>query len=171
LVRIFKLGRCSTATQLTARVIASRGPASITIIPIRLVLILLSASLMYHAERDPQPDAFSSIPAAMWWAVATLSTVGYGDVYPITPVGKLLPSVIARRGSECSRWPPGLSGPRGTSAGRTCAAKMPALRMGTKPATRFEFQPFPMVTRIVTKSTCDCTLDRAKKPTQQRPRC
>tara|TARA_B100000686_G_scaffold309457_1_gene351390 strand:- start:146 stop:898 length:753 start_codon:yes stop_codon:yes gene_type:complete len=58
-------------------------------------LILASATLMYFAEHDAQPDVFRSIPAAMWWAVATLTTVGYGDAYPITAVGKFLGSIIA----------------------------------------------------------------------------
>ena len=50
---------------------------------------------MYYVERDYQPDKFSSIPAAMWWAIATLTTVGYGDVYPITVAGKIIGSFIA----------------------------------------------------------------------------
>lgn len=59
------------------------------------LMLLMSSSLMYFAERAAQPDVFSSIPAAMWWAVATLTTVGYGDVYPITPFGRLLAAVSA----------------------------------------------------------------------------
>jgi voltage-gated potassium channel len=50
---------------------------------------------MYYAEREAQPDKFSSIPAAMWWGVITLTTVGYGDVVPATLLGKILASVIA----------------------------------------------------------------------------
>lgn len=110
IVRIFKLGRYSTAMQLTGRVIASRGPELITTLSILLVLMLLSASLMYYAERDAQPDAFSSIPAAMWWAIATLSTVGYGDVFPLTPMGKLLASVIALLGIGMFALPTGILG-------------------------------------------------------------
>jgi voltage-gated potassium channel len=110
IIRIFKLGRYSTAMQLTARVVASRGPELITTLSILLVLMLLSASLMYYAERDAQPEAFSSIPAAMWWAIATLSTVGYGDVYPLTAVGKLLASVIALLGIGMFALPTGILG-------------------------------------------------------------
>lgn len=54
------------------------------------LLLLVSSSLMYFAEHDVQPEAFSSIPATMWWAVATLTTVGYGDIYPVTAVGRIL---------------------------------------------------------------------------------
>lgn len=60
-----------------------------------LVLLLAASSLMFYAEHDQQPEAFSSIPATMWWAVATVTTVGYGDVYPTTPLGRLLGSAVA----------------------------------------------------------------------------
>ena len=53
-------------------------------------LILLSASLLHTVEREAQPEQFGSLPAAMWWSLATLTTVGYGDVVPVTAVGKIL---------------------------------------------------------------------------------
>jgi voltage-gated potassium channel len=65
---------------------------------------------MYHAEHAAQPEAFSSIPAAMWWAVATLTTVGYGDIYPITPIGKALGAVIAVLGIGMFALPTGVLG-------------------------------------------------------------
>ncbi len=52
---------------------------------------------MYYAETKVQPEAFSSIPTTFWWAVATLTTVGYGDIYPITTLGKVLGGFIARK--------------------------------------------------------------------------
>jgi voltage-gated potassium channel len=52
--------------------------------------VLLFASLLYAIERDVQPDKFGTIPQAMWWAIVTLGTVGYGDVVPVTPLGKLV---------------------------------------------------------------------------------
>jgi voltage-gated potassium channel len=58
-------------------------------------LMVFSATLLYLAEGDAQPDKFGSIPRALWWAVATLTTIGYGDIYPVTPIGKLLASVTA----------------------------------------------------------------------------
>jgi voltage-gated potassium channel len=57
--------------------------------------MLFGATALYWAEGDIQPDRFGSIPRALWWAVATMTTIGYGDVYPITPLGKVLASVTA----------------------------------------------------------------------------
>jgi voltage-gated potassium channel len=66
----------------------------ISLIPM-FVMLIMASSLMYVVEHDHRPDAFSSIPATMWWAVATLTTVGYGDVTPVTAVGKVLGALIA----------------------------------------------------------------------------
>ncbi len=57
-------------------------------------LLYLASTGIYYFEREQQPDVFASIPHAMWWAVATLTTVGYGDVYPVTPGGKIFTSII-----------------------------------------------------------------------------
>jgi voltage-gated potassium channel len=54
-----------------------------------IMALLFSSSVMYICENKVQPEKFSSIPAAMWWGMATLTTVGYGDVSPITPIGQL----------------------------------------------------------------------------------
>ncbi|MCA9270078.1 MAG: potassium channel family protein [Planctomycetales bacterium] len=95
LLRLLKLSRYSQALQTFGRVFY-RKRQQLTAAIIFLVLLLLFAStLMYYAERDAQPKSFASIPAAMWWAVSTLTTVGYGDVYPITPLGKLLAALVA----------------------------------------------------------------------------
>ncbi|TAG49979.1 MAG: two pore domain potassium channel family protein [Betaproteobacteria bacterium] len=63
-----------------------------------LMMIFFAASGMYFIEREAQPKAFASIPDAMWWAVMTLTTVGYGDVYPITALGKFFAAIIATCG-------------------------------------------------------------------------
>lgn len=59
-------------------------------------------------QHDAQPDKFPSIPAAMWWGVATLTTVGYGDVFPITPLGKVLGAVVAILGVGLFALPTGI---------------------------------------------------------------
>ena len=63
---------------------------------------------MYWAEGDAQPDKFGSIPRATWWAIETLTTVGYGDAFPITPLGKALAGVIAILGVMLIALPTGL---------------------------------------------------------------
>ena len=95
LARILKFGRHSPAIRSLVRVIIRKqGELLITLSTIFFLLIIAS-SLMFFAEHDAQPEAFSSIPAAMWWGVVTLTTVGYGDIYPITVVGKLLGAILA----------------------------------------------------------------------------
>lgn len=59
------------------------------------ILLTIASSLMYFIENRAQPGKFSSIPAAMWWGITTLTTVGYGDVYPITTAGKVIGSIIS----------------------------------------------------------------------------
>ena len=54
------------------------------------ITLVMAASLMYLAENEAQPVAFANIPAAMWWGLVTLTTVGYGDVTPVTSIGKVL---------------------------------------------------------------------------------
>ena len=63
---------------------------------------------MYLVENQAQPEAFSSIPEAMWWGVATLTTVGYGDIYPVTPLGKVLGAVICLLGIGLVALPTGI---------------------------------------------------------------
>ena len=57
-------------------------------------LLLVSSTLLYMVEGEVQPDDFGSIPRAMWWSIATLTTVGYGDAFPITPLGKFWPASL-----------------------------------------------------------------------------
>ena len=73
-------------------------------------LIIISSSLLYYCEHSVQPETFSSIPATMWWSVATLTTVGYGDIYPVTVLGKLCASVIAVLGIGMFALPTGILG-------------------------------------------------------------
>ncbi|MEN6396295.1 MAG: potassium channel family protein, partial [Methanoregula sp.] len=61
---------------------------------ILIVVLILSSSMMYTAEHEAQPDKFPDIPHAMWWGIVTLATVGYGDVYPITPLGQFLGGIV-----------------------------------------------------------------------------
>ena len=73
-----------------------------------LSLLLICSTGVYYVEYETQPEKFSSIPASMWWAVATLTTVGYGDIYPITPLGKLFGAISAIFGIGLFALPAGL---------------------------------------------------------------
>ncbi|HUG45706.1 MAG TPA: potassium channel family protein, partial [Sphingomicrobium sp.] len=59
------------------------------------VTMLISASLLYWTEADAQPEKFGSIPRALWWSIVTLTTVGYGDAFPVTPLGQLFAGLFA----------------------------------------------------------------------------
>ena len=98
LMRIFmlaKTGRYLRSVRLLGKVFISKKEELLVTFGLLSFLLVLTSTLMYVAENKAQPEAFSSIPAAMWWAVATLTTVGYGDVTPITAWGRLLGSVVA----------------------------------------------------------------------------
>lgn len=108
LVRIFKMGRYSSAFNMIMRVVSKRREELLVILTIVFVLLILASSLMYYVEHEAQPEAFRSIPDTMWWGVATLTTVGYGDVYPITPLGRLLAAFIAILGVGIFALPAGI---------------------------------------------------------------
>ncbi len=94
LVRLLKLARFSPALVTLRNVFVEERRALFGALVVMMSLLLVSATLMYFAEHEAQPEAFGSVPAAMWWALATLTTVGYGDVVPITTVGKLLGGAV-----------------------------------------------------------------------------
>jgi voltage-gated potassium channel len=94
LFRLLKLVRYSPALQTLQRVMAHEWRALVGALLVMLILLLFSSTIIYFIERDAQPDTFGSIPASAWWALATLSTIGYGDVVPITPLGKLFGGVV-----------------------------------------------------------------------------
>ena len=95
LLRIFKLHRYSSAFQMVTEVIVESSYQLFASFSLLAITILVSAIVMYGAERTAQPDAFPNVPAAIWWAVVSIATVGYGDVYPITVVGKIFGSIIS----------------------------------------------------------------------------
>lgn len=108
LFRILKVTRYSRSLRLLGNVLRQRRADLVVTGGVVAILLLVASSLMYFAEHDAQPNAFSSIPAAMWWGIVTLTTVGYGDIYPITPLGKLLGAVIAILGVGFVALPAGL---------------------------------------------------------------
>jgi voltage-gated potassium channel len=98
LIRLLKLSHYSTAIEDLYSAIYSERRSFVAVIYLLSIAIVASSSLMYYAEADVQPDKFSSIPQAIYWSVITLTTVGYGDVSPITPVGKMIAIMTAFMG-------------------------------------------------------------------------
>lgn len=108
LFRLFKIGRYSQSiNQLVNVFVRKREELAITFFAV-IIMLVLSSSVIYLVEHKAQPQAFSSIPAAMWWGVATLTTVGYGDVYPITALGKFFGAIIALLGVGIVALPAGI---------------------------------------------------------------
>ena len=107
-LRVLKLGRYSNSTKTLFRVLRSKKEELLIAVFMVCLLLLFSSTCIYYCEKDSQPDKFSSIPASMWWGVATLTTVGYGDVYPITPLGKFFAAIIAVLGVGVFALPAGI---------------------------------------------------------------
>jgi len=94
LVRLLKLARYSPALHTLGRVLAQERRALAASLVIMTGLLFFSASVIYFVEREAQPEAFGSIPAALWWALATLTTVGYGDIVPVTAAGRMFGGIV-----------------------------------------------------------------------------
>ncbi len=94
LFRFLKLARYSPALATLTRVIVNEGRTLMGALLLVIAMMLFASTGIYYLERAAQPDAFGSIPAAAWWAMTTLTTVGYGDVSPQTPLGKMFGSLI-----------------------------------------------------------------------------
>ncbi len=108
LLRIFKLNRYNDAMSIIGQVVAREKEKLLTTVLFTAIIILFSSSIMYYVESEAQPDKFPNIIASIWWAVATLTTVGYGDVYPVTALGKVLSGFIAILGIGLVALPTGI---------------------------------------------------------------
>ena len=108
LLRVFKLLRHFPAAELLPQAFHHKRQELIITATVVLVLFMISSAFIYAVEHTAQPEEFSSIPAAMWWAVATLSTVGYGDIAPVTPWGKFLGGIVAFLGIGMFALPAGI---------------------------------------------------------------
>jgi len=108
LLRIFKLTRYSPALQVLRTVIRKESRTLTVVAFLLLVILIVAAFGIYVLERDHQPEVFGSVPHALWWAVVSLTTVGYGDVVPITALGKVFAGVIALVGIGTMALPAGI---------------------------------------------------------------
>lgn len=105
---IFKLIRHSRSFRLIGKVLYSVREELVTAYTASFITICFSAILMYYIERNAQPDVFENIGDGIWWAIITFATVGYGDIYPITPLGKLLGCIICLVGVAMVAIPTGI---------------------------------------------------------------
>lgn len=94
ILRVFKLARYFEALQMIGNVIYRKRVELISIFGVLLFLMFISSFLMFYAESEAQPQTFSNILDTFWWSLVTFTTVGYGDVYPITAAGKVLSGII-----------------------------------------------------------------------------
>lgn len=94
ILRIFKLARYFEALQRICNVINRKRIELISIFGVLLFLMFVSSFLMFYAEAEAQPEVFHNILDTFWWSLVTFTTVGYGDVYPITAMGKILSGII-----------------------------------------------------------------------------
>ena len=95
LFRLFKVARYIQALSTIRHVLHKKREELYLSLTFTFLILLITSSLMYFVENEAQPQAFASIPDTMWWGIATLTTVGYGDVYPVTPLGRFLGGMIA----------------------------------------------------------------------------
>lgn len=108
LTRILKLNRYTKAFKIIGSVFSEKKSELFLTIFITFILTLISSTIMYNLEHEVQKEAFPNIISTFWWAIATLTTVGYGDVFPITGWGKLISGTIALLGIGLVALPTGI---------------------------------------------------------------
>ncbi len=144
LVRVMKLGHYSKSLTHVSHVIKKKRSELAASLFILAILLLFSSTVMYYVEHESQPQAFRSIPAAFWWGIETLTTVGYGDVAPITPLGKVCAAIIAILGIGLFGLPTALIATgfmeevqhkRDRQLCEECGKKLEAIELQSRPAT------------------------------------
>jgi voltage-gated potassium channel len=108
IARLAKLGRMSSALHRLTRALWLRRYELTLTLAFAIGLLILGATALYWLEGDVQPAKFGSIPRSLWWAVTTLTTIGYGDVYPQTAAGKVVASLLALAGLGFVALPAGI---------------------------------------------------------------
>ena len=110
-LRIFRIFKATRFVLAVDRMIDALGEVRrelLTLVILCSLFVYLAACGIYFFEKDAQPEAFGSIPDAMWWAIVSLTTIGYGDVYPVTPGGKIFTALVALVGVGLIAIPSGL---------------------------------------------------------------
>ena len=108
MLRLLKFSRYFKVMNLLLGVLKEERQSFLAAMFLLTIAMLIASTGIYIFEKDAQPDKFGSIPEAMWWAVATLTTVGYGDVTPITAMGKIFGALITIIGIGTVALPSGI---------------------------------------------------------------
>jgi voltage-gated potassium channel len=108
IMRIFKLGRYSEAMITIGRVLKKEKERLIATVFLTIIMIFVASTIMYYMENSAQPDVFPNILQTTWWAISTFTTIWYGDVYPITVLGKICGGVISLLGIMLIALPSGI---------------------------------------------------------------
>lgn len=149
LLRVGKPGRSARSLATAQRIFRARRDALLLATGAVGALLFVGSTLVYFAEHDAQPDRFTSIPEALWWGVATITTVGYGDVYPVATAGKVIGGCLAVFGIASfalptailgAAFPEELQGARGTDPHAPCptCGRRPAGDTAVAPAELLE---------------------------------
>jgi len=107
-LRLFRLTSYMKSAKIVKNVFKSRASDLKLSLVLISILIILASCLVYFAEHSSQPEVFTSIPATFWWAVITVTSVGYGDMIPVTIIGKLLTGIITLSGLAIFALPAGI---------------------------------------------------------------
>lgn len=107
-LRLFRLTAYMKSAKMIRNVFVKRASDLKLSVVLILILIIIASSVMYFAEHTAQPAVFSSIPATLWYAIVTLTTVGYGDMIPVTIIGKVMTGVIMLSGVAIFALPAGI---------------------------------------------------------------
>lgn len=108
LLRVFKINRYSDSLYLIWKVLRARAAQLLASVAVIITLIFIAAMLMYDVEHNAQPEVFKNALSGMWWAMSTITTVGYGDIYPITNLGRILGAMVTFLGIGLTAIPTGI---------------------------------------------------------------
>jgi voltage-gated potassium channel len=108
LFRLFKLARYVPAFGIVGAAVKRAGPPLFASLCVAAAQVYVAALILYFIEGDTKPQAFGSVTRALWWAVVTLTTVGYGDVYPDSVIGRVAAAFVALAGIGIVAMPTGI---------------------------------------------------------------
>ncbi len=108
ILRLFRVSRYFHALRVIQNVVKAKKEELLLSMSFIIFLLLISSSLVFYIEHDAQPTVFASIPDSLWWGVNAMTTVGYGDMHPITPFGKVLGGLMAILGVSIFALPTGI---------------------------------------------------------------